>query len=173
MGHIWGRLGAMPCCFCCPDGYELVEGEERAIQFDFGNPERNGRDIVLKQPDLYFVNPYTSSLRKVDIQLQVVRGSRQTLPTTNSSWITFEPVISFQVPDQNDSIYRVISKTGNVRQMVEAHVLANLRSFLSTKTDVEAARFNSDDFVNGNNLGEYGVELKSVNLDMFTINRQS
>lgn len=170
LGNICGRLGAIPCFFCCPNGYELVEAEEKAITLRFGQVEEDTTGIILKEPDLYFVNPYTASLKRLHTGLQVIRGPIQCISTKDLGWIHFEPNISFKIRDDDVSVKNAILKTGNIRQTVEDYIHAELRSYLSTRTKAQAAAFDSNAFIKDRNryLGkEWGVELASVNLHKF------
>lgn len=66
MGSLIGTLGAIPCCFCCPNPYKPVS------QGNVGLVTKFGRFARAVDPGLVKINPLSESLVQVDVKIQIV-----------------------------------------------------------------------------------------------------
>jgi len=66
LGSIIGTMGAVPCCFCCPNPYRPVD------QGSVGLITKFGRFTRAVDPGLVKVNPLSERLVSIDVKIQIV-----------------------------------------------------------------------------------------------------
>lgn len=66
LGQVMGNLGAIPCCFCCPNPYKPVQ------QGNVGLVTKFGRFSRAVDPGLVKINPLSERLLQVDVKIQIV-----------------------------------------------------------------------------------------------------
>ncbi|KAI9219127.1 hypothetical protein BC828DRAFT_349702 [Blastocladiella britannica] len=124
VGDVMGFLGSIPCVFCCPNPYKVVE------QGSVGVIKRFGEAMTMVDPGLYKVNVMTDKLQKVDIRLQVVDMPRQLVLTKDNIQATIDTVLYYQVHDP----YVVTYLVANVRQALVERTQTVLRQIFGTRT---------------------------------------
>ncbi|KAJ1505534.1 hypothetical protein HMI55_001557 [Coelomomyces lativittatus] len=124
IGSTIGFLGSIPCCFCLPNPYHIVEQGSVGLIAKFGKCNRT------VDPGLYKINLMTESLQKVDIKLKVGDIPRQYVMTKDNVGINIDSVLCYQVVDPYVATYLV----SNVHTTLIERTQTTLRHVVGMRT---------------------------------------
>ncbi|KNE67395.1 hypothetical protein AMAG_11861 [Allomyces macrogynus ATCC 38327] len=93
IGGVFGFFGSIPCCFCFPNPYRVVE------QGNVGLISRFGKCIKQTDPGLQQINVMTDSIMTVDIKLKICDIPRQYVMTKDNVGVNCDSVLYFKVVD--------------------------------------------------------------------------
>jgi len=105
LGGIIGCLGAIPCCFCCPNPYKKVQ------QGEVGLVKHFGRFTHIAQPGLVHLNPMTESITAVDIRIQVQVLPQQVIFTRDNVSVRVDSVLYWRIFDAPTATFSVDNVT--------------------------------------------------------------
>jgi len=91
LGSCIGTLGAIPCCFCCPNPYRPV------AQGNVGLVTRFGRFSRAVDPGLVKINPLSENLIQIDVKIQIVEVPKQVCMTKDNVNLTLTSVIYYHI----------------------------------------------------------------------------
>ncbi|ORX75603.1 hypothetical protein K493DRAFT_321673 [Basidiobolus meristosporus CBS 931.73] len=123
LGNLFGALGSIPGCFCCPNPNKEVD------QGYVGLISRFGRVYKCVDPGLTTVNVFTEKLHSVDIKLQIALIEDIRIMTKDNVNIKIDSVVYYHVVDPYQSLFGV----GNVRQALIERTQTTLRGVLGTR----------------------------------------
>ncbi|KAG0056493.1 hypothetical protein BGZ83_004751 [Gryganskiella cystojenkinii] len=127
-GSCIGTMGMIPCCICCPNPYKSIE------QGTIGLVSRFGRYYKTVDPGLIRLNPYTETVQKVDMRVQIARISEQVIMTKDNVSVVIDSIMYFHVIEPYLATYGIIdvrlalierTKT-TLRQVLGARVLQEI-----------------------------------------------
>lgn len=101
MGGIFGCLGTIPCCFCCPNPYKRVQQGEVALVQHFG------RFTHVAQPGLVHLNPMTESMTVVNTKVQVQPLPQQAIFTRDNVSVNVDCVLYWRIFDAPTASFSV------------------------------------------------------------------
>ncbi|KAF9111839.1 hypothetical protein BGX27_004373 [Mortierella sp. AM989] len=101
LGTVIGTMGMIPCCICCPNPYKTVE------QGTIGLVTRFGRYYKTVDPGLTRLNPYTESVQKVDMRVQISNIDHQVIMTKDNVNVHIDSIIYWHVIDPYQALYGV------------------------------------------------------------------
>ncbi|KAF9540299.1 hypothetical protein EC957_004418 [Mortierella hygrophila] len=122
-GSIIGACGMIPCCVCCPNPYKTID------QGTIGLVTRFGRYYKTVDPGLIRLNPYTESVYKVDMRIQVSHILDQVIMTKDNVNVHIDSVVYWHVIDPFQSTYGI----SNVQQALVERTKTTLRQVLGAK----------------------------------------
>lgn len=122
-GSIIGAFGMIPCCVCCPNPYKTID------QGTIGLVTRFGRYYKTVDPGLIRLNPYTESVYKVDMRIQVSHILDQVIMTKDNVNVHIDSVVYWHVIDPFQSTYGI----SNVQQALVERTKTTLRQVLGAK----------------------------------------
>jgi erythrocyte band 7 integral membrane protein len=91
LGSCAGTLGAIPCCFCCPNPYKSIPQGQVGLITRFGEFQRSC------DPGLQKVNPFSEKLRLVDIKIQIQGIPTQNLMTRDNVSVAIDSVLYYHI----------------------------------------------------------------------------
>lgn len=124
MGSFFGGLGSVPICICCPNPYKEVR------QGSVGLITRFGKFYKSVDPGLVKINPFSESLKLVDVKIQVVPIPRQTALSKDNVNIEIDSVIYWHVTNP----YKAAFGISDVRQALIERAQTTLRSVIGSRT---------------------------------------
>ncbi|CAN6659479.1 hypothetical protein TRVA0_031S01354 [Trichomonascus vanleenenianus] len=101
LGECIGTLGAIPCCFCCPNPYKSVR------QGEVGLVTRFGKFYKSTDPGLTKVNPLSEKMMPVEIRMQVMDIPRQTCMTKDNVNIELSSVMYYHIVKPHSAVFGV------------------------------------------------------------------
>jgi erythrocyte band 7 integral membrane protein len=119
-GNFLGYLGAVPCCFCFPNPYRIIEQGFVGIFTRFGKYTRT------VDPGVYYVNIFTESYSTVDIKVRISDLGSQLVITKDNVNIFIDSVIYWQVVDPYKSIYHI----ENISRAVKERAMTVMRQVI-------------------------------------------
>ncbi|KAF8942021.1 hypothetical protein BGZ47_006945 [Haplosporangium gracile] len=122
-GSIIGAFGMVPCCVCFPNPYKTID------QGTIGLVTRFGRYYKTVDPGLIRLNPYTESVYKVDMRIQVSHILDQVIMTKDNVNVHIDSVVYWHVIDPFQSVYGI----SNVQQALVERTKTTLRQVLGAK----------------------------------------
>jgi regulator of protease activity HflC (stomatin/prohibitin superfamily) len=124
LGAFFGTLGSFPPCFCCPNPYKEVR------QGSVGLVTRFGKFYKSVDPGLVKVNPFSESLKSVDVKIQVAPIPRQTALTKDNVNLDIDSVVYWHVTNP----YKAAFGISDVRQALVERAQTTLRSVVGSRT---------------------------------------
>jgi erythrocyte band 7 integral membrane protein len=122
LGDCIGTLCTPPCCIANP--YQLIQEGTLGIFLKFGRFEK------IVKPGIYYVNPLTSTLIPVNVQLQVLTVRGQSIMTKDNVEINIESVVYYKIVD----VYKATFGVMFIRQAVDELTHTTLRDALGRMT---------------------------------------
>jgi len=123
LGEIIGFLGAIPCCFCCPNPYKPVDQGEVGLVTKFGRFER------AVDPGLVKVNPLSEHLTSIDVKIQIVEVPRQVCMTKDNVTVNLTSVIYYHITSPHKAAFNVT----NIRQALVERTQTTLRHVVGAR----------------------------------------
>ncbi|KAI8394294.1 uncharacterized protein BYT42DRAFT_554113 [Radiomyces spectabilis] len=93
LGDIFGALGSIPCCVCCPNPYKPVG------QGSVGLLTRFGKFYKCVDPGLVKINPFTESVIHVDVKMQIADIPQQIIMTKDNVNVQIDSVLYWHIVD--------------------------------------------------------------------------
>ncbi|KAG0369053.1 hypothetical protein BC939DRAFT_463875 [Gamsiella multidivaricata] len=122
-GEVMGAMGAIPCCFCCPNPYKSVS------QGYVGLISRFGKFYKIVDPGLTKINPVTEKLTKVDIKIQIADIPRQVIMTKDNVNVQIDSVLYWHIINPSQSVFGV----SNVESALIERTQTTLRHILGMR----------------------------------------
>ncbi|OJJ78502.1 slipin family protein [Aspergillus glaucus CBS 516.65] len=123
LGSVLGCMGAIPCCFCCPNPFKPVEQGEVGLVSKFGRFERS------VDPGLVKVNPLSEDLKTVDVKVQIVEVPRQICMTKDNVSLNLTSVIYYQVISPHKAAFGIT----NIKQALIERTQTTLRHVIGAR----------------------------------------
>eukprot|EP00026_Physarum_polycephalum_P012808 Phypoly_transcript_13142.p1 GENE.Phypoly_transcript_13142~~Phypoly_transcript_13142.p1 ORF type:complete len:343 (-),score=53.33 Phypoly_transcript_13142:59-994(-) len=101
MGAVFGCLGTIPCCFCCPNPYKRVE------QGEIGLVKHFGRFTHIANPGLVHLNPMTESMTVMNTKVRVQPLPQQVIFTRDNVSVNVDCVLYWRIFDAPTASFRV------------------------------------------------------------------
>jgi regulator of protease activity HflC (stomatin/prohibitin superfamily) len=101
MGSIFGALGSIPCCFCCPNPYKSID------QGEVGLVTRFGKFYKSADPGLVKVNPLSERLHRMPVRIRVMEIPQQVCMTKDNVNTTLSSVIYYHVTSPHKAFFGV------------------------------------------------------------------
>ncbi|KAI8321530.1 hypothetical protein GQ54DRAFT_297942 [Martensiomyces pterosporus] len=120
LGNIFGSLGQIPGCFCCPNPFKAVPQGTIALVSRFGKYYKTA------DPGLVRVNPLTENVRYVDTKIQIESIGPVPIVTKDNVTVGIEAVLYWHVTDPYLATYGV----SNVSQALIERTQTTLRAVL-------------------------------------------
>lgn len=122
-GAAMGTLGAVPCCFCCPNPYKPVQ------QGNVGLVTKFGRFYKAVDPGLVKVNPLSERLIQIDVKIQIVEVPQQTCMTKDNVSVNLTSVIYYHIVSPHKAAFGI----SNVRQALVERTQTTLRHVVGAR----------------------------------------
>ncbi|KAL1857149.1 hypothetical protein Plec18167_004624 [Paecilomyces lecythidis] len=123
LGGCIGFLGAIPCCFCCPNPFKDVKQGEVGLVSKFGRFER------AVDPGLVNINPLSEKLTTVDVKIQIVEVPRQVCMTKDNVTLNLTSVIYYHITSPHKAAFGIT----NVRQALVERTQTTLRHVVGAR----------------------------------------
>jgi erythrocyte band 7 integral membrane protein len=128
LGNCFGGLGAIPCCFCCPNPFKSVN------QGEVGLITRFGQFYKAVDPGLVKVNVISEKLHTVEVRIQVLDVPHQVCLTKDNVNIKLSSVLYYHIISPHkakfgvtDVITALMERTQTtLRHVVGARVLQEI-----------------------------------------------
>jgi len=101
IGQCMGTLGAIPCCFFCPNPYQPVR------QGNVGLVTKFGRFARAVDPGLVKINPLSERLIQVDVKIQIVEVPKQVCMTKDNVNLTLTSVIYYHITSPHKAAFGI------------------------------------------------------------------
>jgi len=101
IGQCMGTLGAIPCCFVCPNPYQPVR------QGNVGLVTKFGRFARAVDPGLVKINPLSEKLIQVDVKIQIVEVPKQVCMTKDNVNLTLTSVIYYHITSPHKAAFGI------------------------------------------------------------------
>lgn len=121
-GDCLGAICTAPCCIANP--YQVIKEGTLGVFLKFGRFEK------IVRPGIYYVNPLTSTLISINVQLQVLPVSGQSIMTKDNVEISVESVVYYKIVD----VYKATFGVMNIREAVDELTHTTLRDALGRMT---------------------------------------
>ncbi|KAF9347551.1 hypothetical protein BGX34_003027 [Mortierella sp. NVP85] len=122
-GTVMGAFGMIPCCICFPNPYHTVE------QGTIGLVTRFGRYYKTVDPGLIRLNPYTESVHRMDMRVQISNIPNQVIMTKDNVNVHIDSIVYWHVIDPYQALYGV----ANVRMALIERTKTTLRQVLGAR----------------------------------------
>lgn len=138
LGNFVGALGAIPCCFCCPNPFKSVD------QGHVGLVTRFGKFYKAVDPGLAKINPLSEKLFSVEVRIQVLAVPHQTCLTKDNVSVSLSSVLYYHITSPhkakfgiNDVIHSLMERT----QTTLRHVVGakSLQDIIERREEVAAS----------------------------------
>jgi len=157
LGGCAGTIGSVPCIFCCPNPYKEVR------QGSVGLVSRFGQFYRSVDPGLIKINPFSESLKTVDVKIQITTVPRQTVMTRDNVNVQIDSVLYWHVVNPYKSAFGITDvrlalverAQTTLRQVVGARVLQNIL------TEREAVAIEIEQIVEAVSA-KWGVSVESI-----------
>ncbi|KZM22440.1 uncharacterized protein EKO05_0000073 [Ascochyta rabiei] len=123
LGGIVGTLGAIPCCFCCPNPYQPVS------QGNVGLVTKFGRFARAVDPGLVYINPLSEKLLQVDVKIQIVEVPKQVCMTKDNVSLQLTSVIYYRITSPHKAAFSI----SNIRQALIERTQTTLRHVVGAR----------------------------------------
>ncbi|PGH15430.1 hypothetical protein AJ79_02406 [Helicocarpus griseus UAMH5409] len=123
LGECIGFLGAIPCCFCCPNPFKPIDQGEVGLVTRFGRFER------AVDPGLVKVNPLSEHLTTVDVKIQIVEVPRQVCMTKDNVTLNLTSVIYYHITSPHKAAFGIT----NIRQALVERTQTTLRHVVGAR----------------------------------------
>jgi erythrocyte band 7 integral membrane protein len=123
LGSCIGNLGAIPCCFVCPNPYKPVN------QGNVGLVTKFGRFARAVDPGLVYVNPLSEQLVQVDIKIQIVEVPKQVCMTKDNVSLNLTSVIYYRITSPHKAAFSI----SNIRQALVERTQTTLRHVVGAR----------------------------------------
>jgi len=123
IGSVIGFLGAIPCCFCCPNPYKPVD------QGNVGLVTKFGRFYKAVDPGLVKINPLSEHLIQVDVKIQIVEVPQQVCMTKDNVTLHLTSVIYYHIVSPHKAAFGI----SNVRQALVERTQTTLRHVVGAR----------------------------------------
>lgn len=123
LGAIIGTLGAIPCCFCCPNPYRPVQ------QGTVGLVTKFGRFARATDPGLVKVNPLSERLLAIDVKMQIVEVPQQTCMTKDNVSLHVSSVLYYRITSPHKAAFNI----SNIRQALVERTQTTLRHVIGAR----------------------------------------
>ncbi|RMJ25910.1 Stomatin family [Aspergillus sp. HF37] len=123
LGQCIGFMGAIPCCFCCPNPFKPVDQGEVGLVTKFGRFERS------VDPGLVRVNPLSEHLNTVDVKVQIVEVPRQVCMTKDNVTLNLTSVIYYQVTSPHKAAFGI----SDIKQALVERTQTTLRHVIGSR----------------------------------------
>jgi len=122
IGGCCGCLGMVPCC-CCASPYKTVEQGFVGLVSEFGRFTR------IANPGLVYINPSTSSLRKVNTRIQVFSLPQQEIFTRDNVSVRVDCVVYWRIFEPATAVFGV----DNVEKALNERAQTTMREVCSVR----------------------------------------
>ena len=122
IGTCLGFFGSIPCCFCFPNPYRVVDQGNVGLFTRFGKYKRT------VDPGLQYTNLLTEKIKIVDVKMQVGDIPRQTVITKDNVTVSIDSVLYWHIIDPFTSVYQVT----DVRTALIERTMTTLRQVFGT-----------------------------------------
>lgn len=122
-GSVIGFLGAIPCCFCCPNPYKPVS------QGNVGLVTKFGRFYRAVDPGLVKINPLSERLIQVDVKIQICEVPQQVCMTKDNVTVQLTSVIYYHITSPDKAAFGI----SNVRQALIERTQTTLRHVVGAR----------------------------------------
>ncbi|KAK2750940.1 hypothetical protein FQN57_000014 [Myotisia sp. PD_48] len=123
LGEIIGVMGAVPCCFICPNPFKSVQQGEVGLVTKFGRFER------AVDPGLVKVNPLSERITTIDVKIQIVEVPRQVCMTKDNVTLHLTSVIYYQIVSPHKAAFGIT----NIRQALVERTQTTLRHVVGAR----------------------------------------
>jgi regulator of protease activity HflC (stomatin/prohibitin superfamily) len=123
LGTLIGTMGAVPCCFVCPNPYKPVN------QGNVGLVTKFGRFARAVDPGLVYVNPLSEQLVQVDIKIQIVEVPKQVCMTKDNVSLQLTSVIYYRITSPHKAAFSI----SNIRQALVERTQTTLRHVVGAR----------------------------------------
>jgi erythrocyte band 7 integral membrane protein len=123
LGSCIGNIGAIPCCFICPNPYKPVH------QGNVGLVTKFGRFARAVDPGLVYVNPLSEQLVQVDIKIQIVEVPKQVCMTKDNVSLNLTSVIYYRITSPHKAAFSI----SNIRQALVERTQTTLRHVVGAR----------------------------------------
>lgn len=123
LGSCIGTLGAIPCCFICPNPYQPVR------QGNVGLVTKFGRFARAVDPGLVKINPLSERLLQVDVKIQIVEVPKQICMTRDNVSLELTSVIYYQIVSPHKAAFGI----ANIRQALIERTQPTLRHVVGSR----------------------------------------
>nr|POE93488.1 putative band 7 family protein [Quercus suber] len=123
LGSCIGNLGAIPCCFVCPNPYKPV------AQGNVGLVTKFGRFARAVDPGLVKINPLSEQLIQVDVKIQIVEVPKQVCMTKDNVNLTLTSVIYYHITSPHKAAFGI----SNIRTALVERTQTTLRHVIGAR----------------------------------------
>jgi len=123
LGSCIGFMGAIPCCFICPNPYKPVS------QGNVGLVTKFGRFYRAVDPGLVKINPLSERLIQVDVKIQIVEVPRQVCMTKDNVTLNLTSVIYYHIISPHKAAFGI----SNIRQALIERTQTTLRHVVGAR----------------------------------------
>ncbi|KAI1328133.1 stomatin family protein [Xylariaceae sp. FL0255] len=123
LGALFGTMGAVPCCVCCPNPYKQVH------QGNVGLVTKFGKFYKAVDPGLVKINPLSERLIQVDVKIQIAEVPRQVCMTKDNVTVDLTSVIYYHVVQP----HKVAFGIANVKQALIERTQTTLRHVVGAR----------------------------------------
>ncbi len=123
IGNCVGVMGAIPCCFCCPNPFKEVQ------QGTVGLISRFGQFYKAVDPGLIRVNPISESLKRVEVKIQMKEIPRQVCMTKDNVNLQLTSVLYYHIVAPHKAVFGV----SDVAQALEERTQTTLRHVVGAR----------------------------------------
>ena len=123
LGSCMGTLGAIPCCFLCPNPYKQVS------QGNVGLVSKFGKFYKAVDPGLVKINPLSERLIQVDVKIQIVEVPRQVCMTKDNVTVELTSVIYYHITSPHKAAFGI----SNVRTALMERTQTTLRHVVGAR----------------------------------------
>lgn len=116
-------MGAIPCCFVCPNPYKPVSQGNVGLVTKFGKFSR------AVDPGLVKVNPLSERLIQVDVKIQIVEVPRQVCMTKDNVTLNLTSVIYYHIVSPHKAAFGI----SNIRQALIERTQTTLRHVVGAR----------------------------------------
>ncbi|KAI8806748.1 hypothetical protein BJ742DRAFT_815157 [Cladochytrium replicatum] len=124
LGACLGTIGSIPGCFCFPNPYKTV------YQGNVGLVQRWGQYYRTVDPGLYWINPCTESIHRVDIKIILSDIPSQSVMTKDNCNIQIDSVVYWHIIDPVTATFDV----QDVQRALVERTQTTLRQILGGRT---------------------------------------
>jgi len=157
LGSLLGGFGSLPCCCCFPRPYKNVQQGQVGLISEFG------RFIRIAEPGLVYVNPFTETLKVVDLRVRVQILPQQVIVTHDNVSVRVDSVLYWRVFDAAASIFLVDDMTKALieRALTTMREVCSVRDLQDMLTRREAMAQEIKQTIEGIAYS-WGIEIEAI-----------
>jgi len=157
LGSIIGFLGAIPCCFCCPNPYQKIQQGQVGLVKSFG------RFTHIAQPGLVHLNPMTESMLTVDTRIQVQVLPQQVIFTRDNVSVRVDSVLYWRVFDAPTATFSVdnVTRALTERAQTTMREVCSVRELQEMLTHRDMMADEIKRIIEGT-ARSWGIEIESI-----------